>query len=90
MKCSSFLLLLLGGFQMLLEQEGFQFENNRNNVSLSFKCYEDNPVISNNLFDSNGNKIDTNLKYKFNLKPIYCSSNVRKRFSSSSSGNSKK
>jgi hypothetical protein len=42
------------------------------------ESYEDNPVISNNLFDSNGNKIDNNLKYKFNLKPIYFISNVRK------------
>ena len=42
------------------------------------ETYEDNPVISNNLFDSNGNKINNNLKYKFNLKPIYFISNVRK------------
>lgn len=42
------------------------------------ESYEDNPVIGNNLFDSSGNKIENNLKYKFNLKPIYFISNVRK------------
>jgi hypothetical protein len=40
--------------------------------------YEDNPVASNNLFDSSGNKVENNLKYKFELKPIYFISNVRK------------
>ena len=40
--------------------------------------YEENPAISNNLFDADGNKIANNLKYKFELKPIYVIANVRK------------
>ena len=40
--------------------------------------FEENPAISNNLFDGNGNKIINNLKYKFELKPIYIIGNVRK------------
>lgn len=31
-----------------------------------------------NTFDENGNKVDTNFKYKFSLKPIYTIANVRK------------
>lgn len=42
------------------------------------ESYEDNPVISNNLFDKNGDKIAGNLKYKFELKPIFVISNIRK------------
>lgn len=42
------------------------------------ESFEDNPVVSNNLFDSNGDKIVNNLKYKFKLKPVYIISNVRK------------
>jgi hypothetical protein len=40
--------------------------------------YEDNPVMGNNLFDSSGNRVENNLKYRFDLKPIYFISNVRK------------
>lgn len=40
--------------------------------------YEQNPAINNNLFDENGNKVANNLKYKFELKPIYIIANVRK------------
>ncbi|MEC4005684.1 PDZ domain-containing protein [Flavobacterium sp. SUN052] len=40
--------------------------------------FEENPAISNNLFDGNGNKVINNLKYKFELKPIYIIANVRK------------
>lgn len=40
--------------------------------------YEENPAVSNNLFDADGNKIVNNLKYKFELKPIYVITNVRK------------
>lgn len=40
--------------------------------------YEDIPVAGNNLFDSSGNRIEHNLKYKFELKPIYFIANVRK------------
>lgn len=40
--------------------------------------YEENPALSNNLFDADGNKITNNLKYKFELKPIYVITNVRK------------
>jgi len=42
------------------------------------ETYESNPVVSNNLFDAYGNKVVNNLKYKFELKPIYVISNVRK------------
>lgn len=40
--------------------------------------YENNPAISNNLFDANGNKVANNLQYKFELKPIYIIDNIRK------------
>jgi hypothetical protein len=42
------------------------------------ESFEDNPALSNNLFDGNGNKVANNLKYKFELKPIYIISNIRK------------
>jgi hypothetical protein len=42
------------------------------------ETYEENPAIANNLFNSNGDKIVNNLKYKFELKPIYIISNIRK------------
>jgi hypothetical protein len=42
------------------------------------ESYEDHPVTSNNLFDKSGDKIAGNLKYKFELKPIFVISNVRK------------
>ena len=34
--------------------------------------------ISDNTFDENGNKVNTNFKYKFTLKPIYTIANIRK------------
>ena len=40
--------------------------------------FEEKPTISNNLFDGNGNKVINNLRYKFELKPIYIIGNVRK------------
>ena len=40
--------------------------------------YENNPAISNNLYDSGGNKIANNLQYRFELKPIYVIDNIRK------------
>lgn len=40
--------------------------------------YEDNPTLSNNLFKSSGEKIINNLKYRFELKPIYVITNIRK------------
>lgn len=42
------------------------------------ESYESNPVVSNNLFDAYGNKVVNNLKYKFELKPVYIISSVRK------------
>ncbi|MEC4051050.1 aspartyl protease family protein [Flavobacterium sp. SUN046] len=42
------------------------------------ESYEENPALANNLFDNNGEKIINNLKYKFNLKPLYVVANVRK------------
>jgi hypothetical protein len=42
------------------------------------ESFEENPALSNNLFDGNGNKVVNNLKYKFELKPIYIISNIRK------------
>lgn len=39
--------------------------------------YENNPAVSNNIFDGNGNKVVNNLRYKFELKPVYIISNVR-------------
>ena len=52
-----------------IQHQGLQW------VSQSF---EENPVIANNLFDGNGEKVNSNLKYKFELKPIYVITNVRK------------
>lgn len=45
------------------------------------ESFESNPVVSNNLFDAYGNKIVNNLKYKFELKPVYIIANVRKNSS---------
>lgn len=39
--------------------------------------YIENPTLSENIFDGNGNKVDNNLKFKFELKPIFKISNVR-------------
>lgn len=40
--------------------------------------YEENPATANNLLDVNGDKIRGNLKYKFELKPIFVIASVRK------------
>lgn len=42
------------------------------------ETYKSNTVVNNNLFDANGNKLENNLKYRFELKPIYVIANVRK------------
>jgi S1-C subfamily serine protease len=42
------------------------------------EAYKSNTVVNNNLFDANGNKLENNLKYRFELKPIYVIANVRK------------
>lgn len=39
---------------------------------------DDGPIIINSLFDINGEKVNSNLKYKFDLKPIYVITNIRK------------
>ncbi|PWA05931.1 aspartyl protease family protein [Flavobacterium psychrotolerans] len=35
-------------------------------------------AINDNTFDENGNKINSNFKYKFSLKPVYTIANIRK------------
>ena len=40
--------------------------------------YEENPSINNNLFNANGDKVVNNLKYRFELKPVYVITNIRK------------
>ena len=42
------------------------------------ESYEENPAIANNLLDSSGERVAGNFKYRFELKPIYVISNVRK------------
>ncbi len=39
--------------------------------------YIENPTLSENIFDGNGEKVDNNLKFKFELKPIFKIANVR-------------
>jgi hypothetical protein len=41
------------------------------------ESFENNPAMSNNLFDGNGNKVSNNLRYKFELKPVYIITSVR-------------
>lgn len=41
------------------------------------QSYEQKPSLANNLVNSNGDKIANNLRYKFELKPIYIISNIR-------------
>ena len=50
------------------------------------ESYENNPTLANNIIDGNGDKIANNLKYKFELKPVYMISNVRKNSSAESVG----
>ena len=40
--------------------------------------YEVNPAINNNVFDANGEKVKNNLQFKFELKPIFIISNIRR------------
>lgn len=42
------------------------------------QTFEEKPLLNNNLYDSNGTAIKNNLKYKFELKPIYIITNIRK------------
>lgn len=42
------------------------------------QAFEDRPLLNNNLYDSNGTAVKNNLKYKFELKPIYIITNIRK------------
>lgn len=41
-------------------------------------AFEDNSAVANNLYDGNGEKVASNLRYKFELKPVYLIANVRK------------
>ena len=52
-----------------LQHEGLQWVK---------ESYEDKPSLAYNLLDGNGEKIANNLKYKFELKPIYIITNIRK------------
>lgn len=61
------------------------FHGNMSGIEIQHKglqwittSYEDNPTISNNLFKANGEKISNNLKYRFELKPVYLVTNIRK------------
>lgn len=60
-----------------LQHEGLQWVK---------ETYEDKPTIANNLVNGNGDKIASNLKYKFELKPIYIVTNVRKNSPADLSG----
>lgn len=42
------------------------------------ETYRSNTVLNNNLNNPYGNKLENNLKYRFELKPIYVIANVRK------------
>ncbi len=42
------------------------------------ESFENNPAISNNLYDGNGEKVKNNLQFKFELKPVFVISNIRK------------
>lgn len=60
-----------------LQHEGLQWVK---------ETYDDKPTVANNLLDGNGDKIASNLKYKFELKPIYIVTNVRKNSPADESG----
>lgn len=60
-----------------LQHEGLQWVK---------ETYDDKPTVANNLLDGNGDKIASNLKYKFELKPIYIVTNVRKNSPADLSG----
>lgn len=60
-----------------LQHEGLQWVK---------EAYEDKPAIANNLTDSNGDKIVSNLQYRFELKPVYIVTNVRKNSPADLSG----
>jgi C-terminal processing protease CtpA/Prc len=42
------------------------------------ETYRSNSVLNNNLNNPYSNKVEDNLKYKFELKPVYVIANVRK------------
>jgi C-terminal processing protease CtpA/Prc len=48
--------------------------------------YMENPTLSGNIFDGNGEKVANNLKFKFELKPIFKISNVRASSSAAAAG----
>ena len=48
--------------------------------------YEENPTINNNFYNSNGDKMANNFKYKFELKPIYVITSIRKNSPGDSAG----
>lgn len=48
--------------------------------------YLENPTLSGNIFDGNGEKVANNLKFKFELKPIFKISNVRVSSSAAAAG----
>lgn len=48
--------------------------------------YEDSPAIANNLLDVNGDRIAGNLKYKFELKPVFVVASVRKNSPAEAAG----
>lgn len=60
-----------------LQHEGLQWVK---------ETYEAQPTVANNLLDGNGDKIASSLKYKFELKPIYIVTNVRKNSPADLSG----
>ncbi len=61
------------------------FHSNMSGIEIQHKglqwinsSYEENPALSNNLFNGSGEKIINNLKYRFELKPVYVITNIRK------------
>ena len=48
--------------------------------------YTENPTLSENIFDGNGDKVANNLKFKFELKPIFKISNVREGSTAAAAG----
>ena len=48
--------------------------------------YEENPTINNNFYNSNGDKMANNFKYKYELKPIYVITSIRKNSPGDSAG----
>lgn len=81
---------------MYLEKNDFfndEFNFNMSGIDLQHEglqwvkeAYEDRPAIANNLTDSNGDKIVSNLQYRFELKPVYIVTNIRKNSPADLSG----